>query len=196
MRQKHVAVRSRFDIAHELGHMILHRQFRQLPQREDHLFKLIENQAHRFASAFLLPAEAFREDLGVITLDRCVALKSKWGVSVQAMLKRAGQICVISEGQEQRLWMNLGRRKWRTKEPLDDVLPPEEPRFLLKSIELLAQHRIVDPQDMPTRLALAPRDVEELAGLPPGYLVPKGPKARLLGEGDLPEVIPFAQDSQ
>ena len=71
-------------------------------QSRGQLFKTIENQAHRFASAFLLPAESFREDLGAMTLDRCVALKSKWCVSVQAMLKRAGQIGVVSEEQEKR----------------------------------------------------------------------------------------------
>ena len=48
---KESAARSRFDIAHELGHMIIHRHLRRMPQREDHIFKLIESQAHHFASA-------------------------------------------------------------------------------------------------------------------------------------------------
>ena len=58
-----------------LGNMVLHRHLSRLPNREDNLFKAIESQAHCFASAFLLPAESFRADLGTTTLDRCVALK-------------------------------------------------------------------------------------------------------------------------
>jgi Zn-dependent peptidase ImmA (M78 family)/transcriptional regulator with XRE-family HTH domain len=191
---KDSAARSRFDIAHELGHMVLHRHLPRVPQREDHLFKMIENQANRFASAFLLPADSFRADLGVLTLDRCVAIKSKWRVSVQAMLMRAGQIGVVSVEQEKRHWMNLGRRKWRTREPLDDSLPPEHPKFLAKSVELLVRENIVDPLDIPRRVTLAASDVEELAGLPPGFLGASGPHVRLIGGDDRRHIIPFEQD--
>lgn len=188
---KESAARSRFDVAHELGHMVLHRHLARLPQREDHQFKLIEHQANRFASAFLLPAEAFRSDMGFVTLDRCVALKSKWRVSVQAMLMRARQIDAVSKDQEQRLWMNLGRRKWRTREPLDDSLPPEHPKFLAKSLELLVRENVVDPLDIPRRLSLAPSDVEELTGVPTGFLGVSGPRIKLLGDEEEHNVVPF-----
>jgi len=193
---KESAARSRFDVAHELGHMVLHRHLPRLPQREDHHFKLIEHQANCFASAFLLPAEAFRGDIGVVTLDRCVALKSKWRVSVQAMLMRARQIDAVSEDQEQRLWINLGRRKWRTREPLDDVLPPENPKLLAKSIELLVRENIVDPVDLPRQLRLAQSDVEELTGLPAGFLGVSEPRIKLLGGGDEHNVIPFDPETE
>jgi hypothetical protein len=125
-----------------------------------------------------------------MSLDRCVALKSKWRVAVQAMLKRARQIGAISEDEEKRHWMSLGRHKWRTREPLDDTLAPEHPKYLAKSLELLVRENIVDPLDIPRRLALAPSDVEELAGLPPDFFV-SGPRIRLIGEEDVRHVVPF-----
>ena len=53
--EKRTAVRSRFDAAHELGHLVLHRRVdRSALTRRDE-FKELEGQAHRFAGAFLLP---------------------------------------------------------------------------------------------------------------------------------------------
>lgn len=187
------AARSRFDIAHELGHLVLHRQLQRLPQREDHLFKRVESQANRFASAFLLPADSFGKDVGTVTLDRCRVLKTKWCVSVQAMLKRARQMELVTDEQEKRLWVNLGRRKWRSREPFDDVLPPEEPRFLRRSVEMLVQSGIVDPLDVPRRLTLPANDIEELVGLPAGFLGTTGPEIRLVEGSDTGVVLPFGK---
>ncbi|WP_439333717.1 ImmA/IrrE family metallo-endopeptidase [Staphylococcus warneri] len=58
---KGVAVRRNFDIAHELGHLILHRniQFDMLSNEE---YKDLENEADIFASELLLPEEKFTKD--------------------------------------------------------------------------------------------------------------------------------------
>ena len=165
-------------------------------EEANRVFQMIEGQSHRFAGAFLLPAGSFWADLGALTLDRCLAIKSKWCVSVQAMIMRAGQMGTVSEEQGKRLWMNLGRRKWRTREPLDDLVVPEHPKFLGRSIELLVQNNIVDPLDIPRRLAVAARDVEELAGLPVGYLGASGPSIRLLREENGPHVVPFEREAE
>jgi Zn-dependent peptidase ImmA (M78 family)/transcriptional regulator with XRE-family HTH domain len=187
------AARSRFDVAHELGHLVLHRRLPRLPQREDHLFKRVESQANRFASVFLLPADTFGKDVGTVTLDRCRVLKTKWCVSIQAMLIRARQMGLVTDEQAKRLWMNLGRRKWRTREPFDDVLPPEEPRFLRRSVEMLVQNGIVDPLDVPRRLTLPASDIEELTGLPAGFLGTAGREIRLVEGSDAGNVLPFGE---
>lgn len=59
---KGVAVRRNFDLAHELGHLVLHRhiQFDLLSPEE---YKTIEHEADIFASEFLLPEEAFKKTL-------------------------------------------------------------------------------------------------------------------------------------
>lgn len=191
---KESAARSRFDVAHELAHMVLHRHLPSLPQREDKLFKTIEAQANHFASAFLLPASTFQEEAIPVTLEHCLRLKTKWCVSVQAMLKRAGQLGIISEEQERRLWVNLGRRKWRTREPLDEFLSPERPKFLQRSVELLVQSGLIDPLNVSERLSLAPSDIEELAGLPAGYLGVSGPRIELVSD-DERDTIPFDDEA-
>jgi Zn-dependent peptidase ImmA (M78 family) len=61
--EKASAVRSRFDAAHELGHVLLHRTVTDKYIRRTDMFKLLESQAHRFAGAFLLPASSFATDL-------------------------------------------------------------------------------------------------------------------------------------
>ena len=164
------AARSRFDAAHELGHMVLHRHLRRSLLQQADSFDLIETQAHQFAGAFLLPGRPFAEDAYLPLLDSFRVLKEKWRVSIAAMVKRAVQLHLISEAHERRLWVNVGRRKWRTKEPLDDVLEPEQPRFLRRAMELLITKGIVAPNELPLRLALAVHDIEELTGLDAGYL--------------------------
>ncbi|MCX7424147.1 MAG: XRE family transcriptional regulator [Planctomycetia bacterium] len=175
------AARSRYDAVHELGHTVMHRHVRKSLLQQADSFNFIEAQAHRFAGAFLLPARTFAEDAHLPSLDGFRALKEKWHVSIAAMIKRAVQLDLISEGQERRLWINLGRRKWRTKEPLDNVLEPEQPRFLRRAMELLITKGIVAPNELPLRLALATHDIEELTGLDPGYLGGAEPDIELVG---------------
>ena len=121
--------------------------------------------------------------------------KSKWCVSVQAMLKRAGQIGVVSEEQEKHLWMNLGRRKWRSREPLDDVLTPEHPSFLARSIRTTSGEQHSSLQLMFLDVSLCCRGtLKSSQDFRSGYLMASGPSINLIGEGGVPGVIPFRQD--
>lgn len=86
--------RSRFDLAHELGHLILHKGIDRSTDPER--YKLMESQAHRFAGAFLLPAETFAADVKTpVTLDSLLLLKQRWGVSVAAMIMRLEALKII-----------------------------------------------------------------------------------------------------
>jgi hypothetical protein len=166
--------------------------------RQAEFFSLVETQAHRFAGAFLLPAKAFSGEVYSPSLDTFRSLKAKWRVSIQAMIRRAVQLELMTGEHERRLWINLARRKWRTREPLDDVLEPEEPRFLRRSFELLISEGIIAPYDVPFRLGLPARDIEELAGLEPGYLVEAERKIDLLSANRTDEnsnaaIIPFPE---
>lgn len=190
------AVRSRYDAAHELGHVIMHRRLARSALNNPPTFKLIEAQADRFAGAFLLPSSSFPEDFYLPSLDGLRPLKAKWRVSIASMIKRAAHLNLISEDQERKLWINLSRRKWRSKEPLDDVLEPEEPRFVRRSVELLITKGIVAPNELPLGLALADHDIEELTGLGIGYLSAAEPNIQLRApdmdrDEQLARVIPF-----
>ncbi|WP_165076102.1 helix-turn-helix domain-containing protein [Paludisphaera rhizosphaerae] len=163
--------RSRYDAGHELGHMILHRSVKQHDLGHKPIFKLIEQQANLFTGAFLLPESIFAGDLRHgVTLDALLALKPKWKVSIQFMIMRCETLGIISREQKTRMFINLNARGWRLKEPNDDLIPLESPRFLRRSIEMLVDKSFVDPMELPFFVGLDPSDVEELAGLPSGYL--------------------------
>jgi Zn-dependent peptidase ImmA (M78 family)/DNA-binding XRE family transcriptional regulator len=163
--------RSRYDVGHELGHMILHRNVERDLLGNKAIFKLIEEQAHYFSGAFLLPESTFAADLNFTpTLDSLVVLKSKWKTSIQFMIMRCESLSIINQHQKTRLFINLSARGWRRKEIYDDHIEPEHPRFLRRSIEMLVKNSIIDPTEIPFRLGLTPSDVEELAGLESGFL--------------------------
>lgn len=167
---KECAVRSRFDLAHELGHLVLHRHIhaKQLTSKAD--FKQIELQANRFAGAFLLPAKSFLEELYSLTLDAFLAQKKRWCTSVALMVRRCEDLGVLNEDLAHRLWINLGRRGWRRREPLDDELPIEQPVFLTRCFELLVATGPTARDLLLSELPWSAPEIEELVGLPEGLL--------------------------
>lgn len=91
------AVRSRFNIAHELGHLILHKNLNSEELESNK--NLIEDQAHQFAAAFLLPREAFNREIISSSIDSFILLKRKWLISISAMIKRAQDTEMLTENQ-------------------------------------------------------------------------------------------------
>ena len=87
-------------------------------------YKYMEEQAHDFASAILVPRDAFLADVSQYPnkLDFYVELKKKWRVSISAMIIRAFRLNAITHNQYQYLMKQLSKRGWRTKEPLDDII--------------------------------------------------------------------------
>ena len=114
--------RRQFSAAHELGHIILHERYNDIGELNREEFRLREEQANKFASAFLLPKEAFTEDITPYCnkLNAYVEFKRKWKVSVSAMVMRAFDLGIISPNQSQYLWRQISRSGWKTKEPLDE----------------------------------------------------------------------------
>lgn len=168
--EKASAVRSRFDAAHELGHLILHRNIAPSALANKTNFSLIEKQAHRFAGAFLLPAATFADESWLSSLDAFKSLKAKWHVSIQAMLTRAANLGLVTERRQEHLWRSLSRRGWRTREPFDDEFEPEYPRLLRRSIDLLLDNGMSPAHDLETEFGLRARDIESVLGIPDGYL--------------------------
>jgi Zn-dependent peptidase ImmA (M78 family)/transcriptional regulator with XRE-family HTH domain len=163
------AARSRFDVAHELAHLLLHRQVDPARIDQPGVFKLIEKQAHRFAGAFLLPAPAFAADVAPIGLDRLRVLKTKWKTSIGMMIHRAADLNFISADQGRRLWMAYARRGWRRGEPYDDQWKPECPRLLERSVRLVLGEGGQTVADLTMTVPLADSDLEDIIGVEPGF---------------------------
>lgn len=166
------AFRSRFDLAHEIGHLVLHKHVSD--ELDSERYKLKETQAHKFAGALLLPAETFAEEVRIpVTLDSLLLTKQRYGVSVAASIMRLHAINVISDEEKQNLYKRRSAR-WGTKsEPGDDYREPEKPRLLKRTIELLASSGIIAVDGLAKFIGLSAIDVEMLAGLPEGYLTGK-----------------------
>lgn len=179
---KESAVRSRFDVAHELAHLILHRNVERGLLTHPALFKLIEEQAHRFAAAFLLPATTFASELNYISLDHLRVLKRRWKVAISMMLVRCQHLGFIEPEEAKRLWMNLSRRGWKRREPLDDELAPERPRVIESAISSLLQAGVTSRDQLKGDLPYAASDIEELLMLPRGFLSDRKAEVVILGE--------------
>lgn len=164
--------RSRFDLAHEIGHLVLHKHITLSNDhdRDREHYKLMEKQAHLFAGALLLPAETFADDVRMpINLDNLLILKQRWGVSAAAMLMRLHAISVLCDEDKHVLFKRRSAR-WGVKaEPFDDKWAPEKPRLLRRTVELLIGAGIVAAEGLPKYLGLSTRDIEQLCGLRNGY---------------------------
>lgn len=127
------ADRARFTLAHELGHIVLHHHLVYPPDE-------CEGEADAFASEFLMPEADIRGFLGRLDLETAAALKQAWKVSIAALVMRAAQLDRISEARKRSLFIELGKRGWRAREPVE--LPSEEPTVYTE----LAQFHIEDLQ--------------------------------------------------
>lgn len=169
--------RARFDVAHELGHLMLHRWIEPEELENPKTLKLIEREADRFAGAFLLPRKSFPNEVYSARLDAFLELKRRWKISIQAMIYRCSDLGVIDENQFTNLYKQLSFRKWRTREPLDDPqnIPLEQPRLLKRAMEMVIDGNRLHPDEIAANLPFNRATLEALCNLPPGALSARDP---------------------
>lgn len=128
--------RSRFDAAHELGHLVLQHG------PEEAGTRTAEAQAHRFAAAFLMPADAIADQLPQrADWERLLALKRAWQVSIAALLKRAQTLGVMNDHDYTQAMKTMSARRWRNPEP-GDLGAPEKPVLLARAVEVAEQNGV------------------------------------------------------
>jgi Zn-dependent peptidase ImmA (M78 family) len=124
------ADRQRFTLAHEIGHVVMHR----VPGPGQ------EQQANQFASEFLMPARDIRGFLsGRLDLARFLELKGIWGVSAAALAHRAHVLGAVSDWQYRQFQIEMSALGYRTNEP--GPLVPERPTILPGLVMGLMQER-------------------------------------------------------
>ena len=118
------AEHSRYDAAHELGHLVLHRHGS--PQGIE-----AEKQANQFASAFLMPRGSVHPVAPRFpTFDILVRLKRRWGVSVAALAYRLHDLRLVSDWHFRALYMQIAKYgKAREPNPI-----PRESSVVLKAL--------------------------------------------------------------
>ncbi|MFO1048094.1 MAG: ImmA/IrrE family metallo-endopeptidase, partial [Geminicoccaceae bacterium] len=103
---------SLFDIAHELGHLVMHKHGGPKDPRS------VEREANMFAAAFLMPANDVRARVPrPITVDVVLQAKSRWRVSAMAMAHRLNRLGMLSEWNYKSVCVELSKRGFRNSEP-------------------------------------------------------------------------------
>ncbi|MGP0013651.1 helix-turn-helix domain-containing protein [Pseudomonas sp.] len=160
-------IRSRFDAAHELGHIVLHRYVTQEHYKTRHA--LLEAQAHRFASAFLLPAERFSREVRWPTPDTLLELKPRWKVSVAAMITRCQELAMINDTTATRLWCARAARGWAKGEPMEADFEFERPKVVGRGVKMLVENKVLSRLQVRRLLGLPVGVLERLCHLEEGY---------------------------
>ena len=172
---KNVCARSRFDAAHELGHLVLHRGVGEEELEDRETLDQIESEANRFAGAFLMPPESYAHEVFTTRIGGFVELKKRWKVSVAAQIYRCANLGLITDDQVLNLRKQISRLKWRQKEPLDDELKPEQPMLLRKAFELVVSSRVATASDIATRAKLDTGLLAVFFNIPPTTFAPTPP---------------------
>jgi len=154
--EKAVTARSRFDAAHELGHLVMHRS-------ADAGERDTEREAHAFAAEFLMPAAQIRAELpDTVDWSALMRLKAKWRVSIAALLLRARDLEVIPAHRYVNAVKAMSARGWRVREPGDANLGPlEAPVLLQRALDVLRRHDITI-DTIATEAALPAGELHEL----------------------------------
>lgn len=147
--------RSRYDAAHELGHLVLH--IHGSTKNHD-----VEREADQFAAAFLVP----RGDLiGHVprntSLNTLIAVKERWGISLAALARNAFEAGLISDWSYRDLCKAMSSLGYRTKEP--NSRKREGSVLWKKVFESLWRERLTKDH-VAKMLCLPPDEIESLLG--------------------------------
>ncbi len=160
-----VNVRRRFNVAHEIGHIILHNSIESIYDYSNvELKNIIEKQANLFASHFLLPDEAFVDSILSTSLEYFVDLKKYWKVSIQAMVYKTHYLGLLNDDRYLYLNKQISTRKWRTREPLDDVMVIERPSLLEKVYKVIIDNNIVTKNELNQSFNLPIDEIKTMIG--------------------------------
>lgn len=155
-----------YDLAYELAYIISNEL--NIPSKKFN--------ADEFACAFLLPKDAFLDDLSNPNeLDFYIEMKTKWLVPISIMIFRAYTLGVINYKKYNFLMNEMNKKGWLKKEPLDDNIKGVSPQALKTAVELLFENNIMSKNTLMDNLAnfginMNPEDIEILIGLKEGTL--------------------------
>lgn len=149
------ADRQRFSLAHELGHIVLHR----FPSPE------MEQQADQFAAAFLMPRDDIGAELRGLTLAKAAQLKPYWRVSMAALIVRATALGKIDSGSASYLWRQMSSRGFRTQEPASLDFSVEQPSLANALLSNLTETMGYTSDDLERALHLPYKEIAGLYGL-------------------------------
>lgn len=141
------AYRTRFTVAHELAHLMLHATL----FGDIHEF---EREADVFAAELLLPAETMAGlVVGPLSLLRAIKIMEKWKVSIQAVIKRAHELHLITDSNYKSLYVQVSQQKKKIQE-IENKVPKEKPRCLRAMAEATFYPKKINYQQLAKDVSL------------------------------------------
>lgn len=170
---KKSSVRRNFDLAHELGHLLMHRHIdMDSLSRDEH--KVIEKEANDFASYFLLPEKEFMRDFEQIKKRSnpysYVEMKMKYMVSIVALEYRAYKLGLLTFEENRYFYASLNRNNLRKKEPLDEDIPIIKPGKIRALLNFVFEKHIFILKDFLDQHGIEITFLESLLGIDQGFL--------------------------
>lgn len=171
LNKEQPADRMRFTLAHELGHLVMHR----FPTPN------MENEANEFASALLMPSEDIAPLLSArkIDLSLLASLKTEWKVSMQSLIMKAKTLNKVTRNQEEYLWKQMSIRKWRLREPPELDFPIEDSTVIRSLVEIFQNGLGYSENDFSKLLSLYSEEITSL--YPPQTQNKSKPKFTVIG---------------
>lgn len=148
------AERSRFDAAHELGHLVLHKHG--ITQKN----KEAEKEANSFASAFLMPEVTITSQAPSLpTIANLIKLKKYWSVSLVAITYRLNKLNLLSEWQYRMINIELNKKGFNVNEPYP--MAKETSQILNKVITSLEKEG-TKKSDIAKELGITTKELQKL----------------------------------
>lgn len=159
---KESTCRQRFDICHELAHLVLHQGIQTGDRRT-------ESEANQFASAFLIPRAMMlklfpRPKHSRLDWRGLSEFKLTWKVSKAAILYRARKLELLSEAQYKTGIVTLKRHSEAIFEKEDHLIPAEVPDIIKRSLYLLADRKGLFADDVAKELRVMPALLRQVVG--------------------------------
>lgn len=169
------AVRRNFDLAHELGHLLMHvdQEFLSLDKKA---YNQLETEANLFASFFLLPEEEFLKDFSKLRAisnpDSYVELKMKYNVSIQALEMRAYKLGLITPQQNTYFYRKIASKDYRKKEPLDEEIVFKRPGKIRSIMQLVFSNNLLSLAELLDELHVETDYLSKLFTIEPEFFQP------------------------
>ncbi|MBC9810334.1 helix-turn-helix domain-containing protein [Carnobacterium maltaromaticum] len=171
--KKKSAVRRNFDLAHELGHLLLHYKIDMDSLTKDE-HKIIEKEANDFASFFLLPKDQFLKDFSTISKKSnpksYLDLKMKYMVSIGALEYRAYKMGLLTFEENRYFYATLNRKDYKKNEPLDEDIAIIRPGKVRSLLDLIFKNHLFSLNDILNDYYIDRSFLESLFGIENKFL--------------------------
>lgn len=151
LNQTAPADRLRFSLAHELGHVVMHRQ----------MSRTMEDEANAFAAELLMPEREMRREFASgVTMSLLAELKRVRRVSMAALLMRAKTLGCLTKNESDYLWKQFSAKGYKKVEPV--TFAPEQASTLRNALALYADELGYSTTDLAAMFGLSCTMTESL----------------------------------